>query len=132
MNSKYPDPSRVWQRVYPTDTGEQQTLQGLLQQLGQDRSFLQRTLGEDLLIREYADQIAAVRGILVLTGGKLPRNAPAPMKDLSLSRCYDHALQRLTAYQLRSADPVYGPVFHSLAQQTQRHCRILTEIIGRK
>lgn len=131
MNSKYPDPAQVWQRVHPTDNGEQQTLQGLLQLLAQDRAFLQQKLGEVPLTREYADQIACLKGILILSGGKLPRNVPNPKSSLTLGRCYDHALQRLSAYQLRSADPIYGPVFRQLAQQTQHHCQLITESIGR-
>ena len=131
MNSIYPDPAQVWQRVHPTEAGEQQTLQGLLQHLAQDRAFLQRTLGDVPLTREYADQIACLKGILVLSGGKLPRTVSNLGKGLTLGHCYDHALQRLSAYQLRSADPVYGPVFRQLAQQTQRHCQWITESIGR-
>lgn len=131
MNSKYPNPAQVWQRVHPTDTGERQTLQGLLQQLAQDRAFLQRTLGDVPLTREYGDQFACIKGILVLTGGRPPRKGASPPQDLTLGRCYDHALQRLSAYQLRSADPVYGPVFRQLAQQTQHHCQLITESIGR-
>ena len=131
MNSKYPDPAQVWQRVHPTGTGEPQTLQGLLQQLAQDRAFLQRTLGDVPLTREYADQSSCLKGILILSGGRPPRNIPNSGKSLTLGRCYDHALQRLSAYQLRSADPVYGPVFRQLAQQTQRHCQLIVESIGR-
>lgn len=132
MKSNYPNPSQVWQRVYPKEPGEQQTLQGLLLQLKQDRAFLQQLLGDDPLIREYGDQFACLKGVLMLTGGTLPRSSSNSKTKLTLSQCYHHALHRLSAYQLRSSDPVYGPVFRNLAQQTERHCRLIVQIMGQK
>lgn len=126
------DPAQVWQRVYPRESGEPQTLQGLLMQLWQDRAFLQQTIGSDPLIQEYADQASCLKGLLILTGGRVPRNAPPVKNRLTLRQCYDHALQRLGAYQLRSSDPVYGPVFRNLAQQTERHLRLIVQHIGQR
>jgi hypothetical protein len=132
MKSNYPNPAQVWQRVYPKESGELQTLQGLLQQLKQDRAFLQQILGDDPLVREYGDQFACVKGVLMLTGGTPPRSTAVSKVKLTLTECYHHALHRLAAYQLRSSDPVYGPVFRNLAQQTERHCRLIVQIIGQK
>lgn len=134
MKPNFPDASRVWQRVHPPEHQENQTLQMLLLQLSQDLTFLrQLSKGNDqTLLQEYSRQQHCLKGILLLTGGHLPRNITGSPKDHSLKRCYDHALQRLAAYQLRSSDPVYGPVFRSLAQQTESHCRLITELLGNR
>lgn len=135
MKRNTPDAARVWQRVLSPGPQEQQSLQMLLRQLSLDHAYLQRLSKADdrfpgQLLQEYADQLRCLRGILALTGGSIPRPSPASPPEHSLSRCYDHALQRLGAYQLRSSDPVYGPVFRDLAQQTEHHCRWITELLG--
>ena len=132
MKQNYPDASRVWQRVHPSEPMEQRSLQMLLQQLNQDSAFLRQFLksNDHPLLQEYNRQINCLKGILILTGGTPPRTSPAVPRDHVLSRCYDHALQRLSAYQLRSSDPVYGPVFRDLAHQTEHHCRLITELLG--
>ena len=127
---KYPNPSQVWQRVHPADPGEQQTLQTLLIRLNQDQSFLLRKYPESPLLQQYRQQSNCLKGILILTGGRLPKSTAALPSEHSLGRCYEHALQRLSACQLRSADPVYGPVFRNLSQETERHCRLITELLG--
>ena len=134
MKTNYPNPSRVWQRVHPPELREPPTLQILLQQLMQDSTYLRQLLksNDQPLVQEYTRQQHCLRGILILSGGNLPRTSPAIPRDQSLSRCYSHALQRLSAYQLRSSDPVYGPVFRNLAQQTEHHCRLITELLGNR
>lgn len=129
MKPKYPDASRVWQRVLPQEPQEQQSLQMLLRQLSLDHAFLKRLPKGGSLLQDYADQQNCLKGILILTGGNLPREGGS-MSEHSLRNCYDHALQRLAAYQLRSSDPVYGPVFRDLARQTEHHCRLITELLG--
>ena len=135
MRSKYPNPAQVWQRVHPPEPREQETVQMLVRQLQLDLAFLkQGPKGNSLreqLVREYTDQLLSLKGILQLTGGRMPREGGG-LPDHSLRRCYDHTLQRLGAFQLRSSDPVYGPVFRDLSQQTERHCRYITELIGSK
>ena len=133
MHSNNPDAYAVWQRVHPSGSPEPQPLQILLQQLQQDQAFLiKRNRREDQpLLQELTTQIHCLKGIVMLSGGTLPRNIPAPPPDHSLRRCYDHTLQRLTAYQLRSSDPVYGPVFRNLAQEAEHHCRLIAERVGR-
>ena len=136
MKSKYPDAARVWQRVHSTAPQEQQSLQVLMRQLSQDLAYLKQlakngdeaTLG--LLIREYTGQLHCLKGILTLSGGTVPRIAPTCPPDHSLRRCFEGALQRLGACQLRSSDPIYGPVFRDLAHQTQHHCCCITELLG--
>lgn len=135
MKSNYPNASRVWQRVLPPEPQEQQSVQMLMRQLSLDLAYLRQraNTGEDsvsgVLIREYRAQLQTLNGILRLTGGHSPREAGAAA-DHSLSRCFDNALRRLGAYQLRSADPVYGPVFRDLARQTEQHCRFIMQMTG--
>ena len=135
MKSHYPDAGRVWQRVLTTEPQEQQTLQMLIRQLQLDILYLKHRAkaGDDsvpgLLIREYTGQLQSLRGIVRLVGGNLPKD-PGGAADHSLSRCFNHALQRLGAYQLRSSDPVYGPVFRDLARQTEQHCRYVAQLLG--
>jgi hypothetical protein len=132
MRSEYPDPGRVWQRVLQTEPQEQQTLQMLLRQLSMDLAFLKRhpVAKDDPLIMEYAEQLHSLKGILLLTGGSIPRDT-ASVSEHSLQRCFDHGLRRLSAYQLRTSDPVYGPVFRELAAQTGQHCFRITQLLGR-
>ena len=136
MNSKYPHADQVWQRVLAPGPGEQQSLQMLLRQLSMDTAYLKRLArgneGPVLtrLLQEYASQQGCLKGILKLTSGSLPRSVTGTLPDHSLRRCFDHGLQRLAAFQLRTADPVYGPVFRDLARQTETHCRLITELLG--
>ena len=108
----------------------------LMRQLSLDLMFFrQLAKGNDdrlltLLTGEYNGQLRCLTGILTLTGGAAPRNVPGALPDHSLSRCFDHALRRLGAWHLRSADPVYGPVFQDLARETEHHCRCITELLG--
>ena len=135
MKPKHPDAARVWQRVFSSEPTQQLSLQMLMRQLSQDIAYLKhRSKGggdstAELLIREYADQLQALKGIALLTGTPLPREVTGTA-DHSLQRCYDHTLQRLGAYQLRTSDPVYGPVFRCLARQTERHCLRITQLLG--
>jgi len=39
-------------------------------------------------------------------------------------------MHTLAAYEQRSADREYGPVFARLAQQEREHCRMVLELIG--
>ena len=135
MKPKYPDAARVWQRVLSPEPTEQLSLQMLMRQLRLDTIFLKQRLkgsGDataELLIREYTDQYQSLKGIGLLTGSSLPREGSG-IADHSLQRCYDHALQRLGVYQLRTSDPVYGPVFRCLARQTEQHCLRITQLLG--
>ena len=135
MKPKSPDAARVWQRVFSPEPTEPQSLQMLIRQLSQDLAYLKhrnKNTGNsipELLIREYTEQLHALKGIALLTGSSLPREVTG-IADHSLQRCYDHGLLRLGAYQLRTSDPVYGPVFRCLAGQTEQHCLRITQLLG--
>ena len=130
MNAQYPDAAQVWQRVHPLTPGEVPTLQTLYLELRQDLAFLQSLKRAPALVKHYTEQQNCLKGLMILSGDRLPKNTPAPFQDHSLSRCYDHALRRLSAFQLRSADPIYGPVFRELAQETQHNCRQIAQLLG--
>lgn len=137
MKPNIPDAARVWQRVLSPEPQEQWSLQALIRQLSMDIADLKqlskagddRTVG--MLTQELAGQIACLKGVLMLSGSNVPHIPEGTRSDHTLKQCYDHALQRLGAYRLRSSDPVYGPVFQELANQTQQHCRLIPELLGR-
>ena len=136
MKPKHPDAARVWQRVLAPAPQEQQTLHSLSRQLSLDHGYLKQLAKDNddrllgLLVQEYLGQLHCLKGILMLSAGNLPRNTVSRPPDHSLSRCFDHGLQRLAAYQLRTSDPVYGPVFRDLAGQTEHHCRCIVQLLG--
>lgn len=130
MKTSIPDAARVWQRVHAAAPQEVQTLQAIIQQLSRDQAFLRRYSRAEGLAQEYNEQIHSLLGVLILSGGSSTRLSTAIPPDHCLRKCYDHALQRLGVYQLRSADPVYGPVFRDLSEQTGHHCRKLAELLG--
>ena len=135
MKPKSHDAARVWQRVLSPEPAEQLSLQMLMRQLSQDIAYLKHRIkgggdaATELLVREYTEQFHSLKGIALLTGSSLPREATG-IADHSLRRCYDHALQRLGAYQLRTSDPFYGPVFRCLARQTEQHFLRITQLLG--
>ena len=136
MKPTHPEAARIWQRVLIPEPREQQTLQLLMRQLSLDHAYLkQLTKANDdrtveLLVQEYAEQFRCLKGILILSADSLPRNVSTGGAGNSLRGCFDHALQRLSAYQLRSSDPVYGPVFRDLAGQTEHHIRYIAQLLG--
>ena len=137
MKPNFPDAAQVWQRVLSQEPTEPQSLQMLMRQLSLDLAYLKhrtknsRNSIPELLIREYAEQLHALKGIALLTGSSFPREVTG-IADHSLQRCYDHGLLRLGAYQLRTSDPVYGPVFRCLARQTEQHCLRITQLLGNR
>lgn len=133
------DVQQIWQRVHPTEAGEQLTLHMLLRQLAADTACLNRLLSgapqsEQPLLRQliagYTDQLHCLRGILILSTGSAPTAAGISSPGGCLRRCCSNALSRLDAYRLRSADPLYGAAFGCLAQQTQEHYCKLLRLLG--
>ena len=134
MKPNYPNAARVWQRVLSQDAPQQQSIPMLMVQLKQDIHLLKQRINNgstaaELLIREYTDQYHSLKGMTLHTGGRLPGEVTA-LAGHTLQICYDHALLRLSAYQLRISDPTYGPVFRCLAQQTEQHCQKILQLSG--
>ncbi len=137
---------RVWQRVQ----GEAEpasplppTAQALAAaEMEQAMAFLQlsRQLQgrEKALVRRLYEEEKAhadtLRGIHFLMTGKRPvlRTAPAEQHtpEIALRKCCGASLRAMKAYEGRSADPEYGPVFASLARQEKDHCALLLELLG--
>lgn len=138
--------ARVWQRVRqdPSPAPAETELLGLIAQERADAAtYLQlsrRFQGkESAALRQMAQQeqahSACLKGIYTLLTGAPPvleRPTPPPEDTASaLRRCYGAEMRSLAAYEKRTNDPQYGPVFTRLAQQEQSHCHTLLELIGK-
>lgn len=137
------DAQRVWQRVStpPTTPGlsERETMLQLHRQLLCDRGFfrkyaLGRSPAEQVLLRQleqaYAEEAACIKGIVALTAGAAVKDPVNLSPTASLKHCYRNALARLTAYSLRTADPLCAPAFRQLEHQTREHCVTLLKLMG--
>lgn len=135
--------ARVWQRVHPENSAQEQGLLSLIAQEWADATTylqLSRKLSgrAATLLRSLFEQeqthVACLKGIYTLTVGSHPKVAALPLPQESLEatlrRCYGREMQCLAQYEQRSTHPEYGKVFARLAQQEQEHCRIILEILG--
>ncbi len=86
------------------------------------------------LFQEEQAHAACLKGIYTLMTGRRPLvRAPGPRQEpveITLRRCYGREMQSLAAYEARTGDREYGPVFARLAEQERQHCRTVLEIIG--
>ena len=86
------------------------------------------------MARESRAQRACLAGIFALVTGEPPRpQRPTPdggTVQTRMKKSYTRALHLLAAFDGRSKDPEYGPVFQRLAIRQQEHCRTILEIIG--
>ena len=141
--------ARVWQRVQNEKAETNPLLQGdhlpalIMEQMQLSAIYLQlsRLLqGKDgaefvRLAREARAQAVCVKGILVLINGQSPQIAHMPVQittvDAVLRSCYGKELRLMKAYENRSGEAEYGPVFARLAQRGQAHCCALLELIGK-
>ena len=134
---------RVWQRVSPSvpapGLSERETMLQLIRQLLCDRGLFLRTASklppaEQLLLHRlaqgYAQEAACLKGVLRLTTGGAVKDPADLSPTQTLNHCYRHALTRLTAYSLRTADPLCAPAFRQLEEQTRHHCVTLLQLIG--
>ncbi len=138
--------SRVWERVHagaevlpqgqnlPALIAAEQTDAATYLRLsqhfrGKDAAALRR------LSEEEKAHGACLRGIYtLLTGEKAAIIPPAAGQETvaaTLRRCYQREIRALSAYEQRSNDPEYGPVFAKLAAQEKEHCRIVLELLGK-
>lgn len=142
------DPERaaqVWQRVRGETTSEpQESLQALImeemsaaasylvlsrQNPGLDNALLRR------LFQESHSHGVCLKGICALMEGKRPQvRGLVPEKEppeRMLRKCYGREMRCLAAYERRTGDREYGPVFARLAEQKREHCRLVLELIGK-
>ena len=106
-----------------------QTLQELLSRLRSDTAFL-RSMGDVTLVKELEEQEAVLRGIGVLSTGHVPTVPRLAEPTANLKGCYQHCLNRLDAWLLRSGDPEFAPVYARLAEQTRGHCHRILRLLG--
>ena len=136
--------ARVWQRVHTENPSPEQGLLSLIAQEWADAStYLQlsrRLQGKSAtvlrtLYEQEQTHLACLKGIYTLITGTHPKVAsvPLPQEDIeqTLRRCYGRAMRCLAAYEARSTDPEYGPVFARLADREREHCRLLLELLGK-
>ena len=86
------------------------------------------------MARESRAQMTCLSGIFAIVTGEPPRHqTPTPdggTVQTRLKKSYTRALHLLAAFEGRSRDPEYGPVFQRLATRQQEHCRNILEILG--
>lgn len=134
---------RVWQRVSapPASPGlsERETMLQLHRQLLCDRGYFRkyapgRSPAEQVLLRQleqaYAEEAVCIKGITALTTGAAAKDPVNLSPTAGLRQCYRNALARLTAYSLRTADPLCAPAFRQLEEQTRQHCLTLLKLMG--
>ncbi len=135
--------ARVWQRVQGTGQNREQGLGELIAGEWADGAvFLQlsrRTTGKKSnRLRQLAESCqshaACLKGIYTLLTGERPQIQTVPLPkekmDITLRRCYGRQMRCLAAYEARSNDPEYGPVFARLADRERDNCRTLLELMG--
>ena len=137
--------AQIWKRVrsQAPDPHSSAAMQAMITEERTDAVIyltLSRTLPgrNGVLLRQMSEQeqshIACLKGIYALITGEkaaMPRIfPPAQSPEITLRSCYGREMRSLAAYESRSSDPEYGPVFAHMALQEQEHCRKLLEIIG--
>ena len=136
---------RVWQRVRGeedsgiTEYALQEMIAGEWSDAAGYLALSRKTSGKDSailrrLFEEEQSHMACLKGIYTLITGTKPSlpKTPAPQEpmEVTLRKCYGREMHTLAAYEQRSADREYGPVFARLAQQEREHCRMVLELIG--
>ena len=143
--------ARVWQRVQGKEapsweekaTHYSQGLSPLIAgELEDGEAYLtlsRRFRGKQaLILQKIAQQeqshAACLQGIGALTGEKKPLAGTAAFRpegtEALLRRCYGRELQCIAAYEARTGDPQFGPVYTRLAAQEREHCSIILELLG--
>ena len=137
--------NRVWQRVQQRAPEQPDTapLLALITQAWENAAACM-TLAkvsqgrEASIFRKIFEQeqatARALRGIYILQTGTVP--AQPAMKNTNeitaarLRRCCTSAMNAARAFEQRSGDPEFGPVYQLLAQRQRENWLLLLEIIG--
>lgn len=143
------DPAKaaaVWERVRGGNSGGQSTGDSLLSlitgEITDATTYLalsrQMTGKESVLLRRLFDEeqahAACLKGIYTLITGSRPTVRTTPPEkepiEVTLRKCYGREMRCLAAYEERSGDREYGPVFARLAAQERDHCKLVLELLG--
>lgn len=138
--------SRVWKRVRSDQSPEGGTSAGELLGLIQAEQMaaanylaLARRMGPagaplQTIARQEQRHARCLRGIYIqITGTRPAVQPPKPENtpiETALRKSYAGELQSMAAYRARTADPEYGHVFASLAEQETEHSAVLLELLG--
>lgn len=136
---------RVWQRVQQRDPQQPDTapLLALINQAWENAAACM-TLAkvsqgrEAAVFRKIFEQEQAtartLRGIYILQTGTVPSQPTVKSANeitaARLRRCCASAMTAARAFEQRSADPEFGPVYQLLAQRQRENWLLLLEIIG--
>lgn len=143
------DPAKaaaVWQRVRGENSSGQSAGDSLLSlitgEMADATTYLalsrQMTGKESMILRRLFEEeqahAACLKGIYTLINGSRPvvRTIPPEKEsaEITLRKCYGREMRCLAAYEERSSDREYGPVFARLAAQERDHCRLVLELLG--
>ena len=96
---------------------------------GKEGAMLRRMFEEEQV------HISCLRGIYRLITGERCQvhTKPLPPEDpaIALRRCYGQEMRCLAAYEARSGDAEYGPVFAQMAREEREHCKNILHLIGK-
>lgn len=136
--------SKIWQRVQrpgePSQNLELRALELAVLENAGVYCRLQSTLpgsARQLLAALGEDtrrESAMLRGLQLLASQEPPEKkalspAPASPREL-LAGCYHRSIRLLGAYTARTADPLAGCVFQTLAHMSQNHCASIAQLLG--
>ena len=137
--------AKVWDRVRstPAATADAQAVLELIAQEMLDAATYSR-LAQRLpppqasiarqIARQEQSHISCLKGVYTLITGQKPLVPPPGVSDdgpeIVLRRCYGREMRCLSQYEARQADPQYGHIFRTLAQQEKEHCHRILEILG--
>lgn len=134
---------QVWQRVrsgeLPPRQPEIQTL--ILAAMENDGAYrrlgtlvagsLRRRVTE--LARQNQEDLLALEGIRVLSGGAVHRPRPQSPKGTAaqlLKGCYHRTCRAVTEYTARMVDPEFGSLFQTLAHSAQNQALAIAQTLG--
>ena len=139
--------ARVWQRVQAQKEESEprgSDLPGLIMSermaaasYHQLSRMMQGRDGERLrqMAREEENHAACLTGMYSMITGEHPAVQRPPVgrepAALMLRKSCSGEMQSIKAYEARSSDPEYGPVFASMAAQEREHLRSVVEMLGR-
>jgi len=98
------------------------------QMQGREKALLRQLFEEE---RAHAECLKGMHWLVTGTPMSLRTVPPAAeLPEQALRKCYARTLRQWKAYDSRKEDPEYGPVFRLLAEEEQKHCRMLLELTG--
>ena len=133
---------RIWDRVLAQPVQTVDNLEELCQLSRLMASLYRRLVSgaqgpkRDLLKQLYEREQAtysALRGIQRLSGQSSRSSGPAPDNgSLGLEGCYRRTCRMAAEFTARSVQPEYGVVYRQLANQAEKKCFLLAQLLGKE